>query len=72
METRNRPPPPRGRSFFYVGIFRKKTSKSAKLMDERYICNNLNQMYRFFHFLTKKKSTNVFENGMEGLILFVH
>ena len=47
-------PPRRGRSnppgekFFNAGIFRKNASKYAKLMVERYVCDNLNQIYRFF------------------------
>ena len=36
--------PPR-EIFVTVGIFRKNTSKYAKLMVELYICDNLNQIY---------------------------
>ena len=40
--------------FFSIDI-RKNASKYAKLMVEAYICHNLNQIHRFFLFLTKKK-----------------
>ena len=45
--------PPPGENFLTIGIFRKNTSKYAKLMVEPYTCDNLNQIYRFFSFLTK-------------------
>ena len=48
----NSPPPPREK-FFTIGIFKKNTSKYAKLMFELYICDNLNQIYRFLSLLTK-------------------
>ena len=41
-----------GEKFFNIGIFKKNTSKYAKLMVEPYICYNLRQTYRLF--LTKK------------------
>ena len=44
------PPPRGGEKFFTVYIFRKKTSKYVKLTVELYICDNLSQIYRFFHF----------------------
>ena len=40
--------------FFTVGIFRKNTSSYAKLMVEPCIGDNLNQIYRFLKFSTKK------------------
>ena len=36
--------------FFTIGNFRKNTSKYEKLMVEPDICDNLNQIHRFFHF----------------------
>ena len=33
---------------FTAGIFRKNASKKAKLVVDKYICDNLNQIYRFF------------------------
>ena len=36
---------PSGKKFFTIVIFRKNTSKYAKLMVELYICDNLNQIY---------------------------
>ena len=46
-------PSPRENSFT-IGIFKRITSKYAKLMIELYICDNLNQTYRFLSLLTKK------------------
>ena len=52
---------PPGQKYFTIVIFRKKTSKCAKLMDETYICDNLNQIYGFFFiFNNKKKIWNSF------------
>ena len=42
-----------GEKIFTVGIFRKNASKYAKLIVEPYICENLNQIYRFFPFIPK-------------------
>ena len=39
---------------FSVGTFRKNISNYAKLKVEPYTCDNLNQIYRSFSFLTKK------------------
>ena len=39
---------------FNDGVFRKNSSKYAKLMVELYACDNLNQIYHFFSFLTKR------------------
>ena len=47
--------PPSGKKYFTVGIFRKNTSKYAKLMAEPYICDDLNHKYRFFFFIFNKK-----------------
>ena len=44
---------PPGEKFFTVNFFRKKTSKYAKLIVESCICDNLNQIYQYFPFLTK-------------------
>ena len=64
--------PPLVEKFFTIGIFRKNTSKYAKLMVEPYICDNLNHNYRFFSFLTKNFEIHL-ENRLEGnaLISFV-
>ena len=45
---------PPGEKFFTVNVFRKNISKHSILMVEPYICDNLNQTYRFFLFLRKK------------------
>ena len=39
-----------GVKFFTVGIFRKEASKYGKLILGPHIWDNLNQIYRFFHF----------------------
>ena len=67
-----------GDNFFIVSHFRKNAFNYAKPVVEPYICDNLNQTYRFFSFLTKKlfktSFKNVLENRLEGnrLISFVH
>ena len=50
---------PHGGNFFTFGIFRQNASKNEKLMVETYICDNLNQIYRFFSFLTKNFEINL-------------
>ena len=61
---------------FFFGIFRKNTSKYAKRMIEPYICDSLNQIYRFFFIFNKQifKFQNVLENCLKDnrLIYFVH
>ena len=47
-------PFPPGKKFFTVCIFRKNTSKFAKVMFEPYTRDILNQFYRFFSFLRRK------------------
>ena len=62
-----------GEKFFTVGIFRKNTPKCAKPMVEPYICDNLNQIYRYFSFLTKKiLKFSQSKNRLEGYRDFVH
>ena len=47
-------PPPQGKFFFIVEKrVRKNTSKYAKRMAETRICDNLNQIYRFFLIFNK-------------------
>ena len=64
-------------NFFNIVIFRKNSSKYAELVVEPFVCDNLNQIYRFSLFLTKTfwmSFRNVIENRQEGtkLISFVH
>ena len=62
----------------YINIFRKNASKYVKFMIESYVCDNLNQVYWFFSFLTKKCWKECFRNVIGNhlqdskLIYFVH
>ena len=56
VEVEKMPP---GEKFFILGIFWKNTSKYAKLIVEPHICNNLNQIYRFFHLKKKWKESHL-------------
>ena len=66
---------PPGVKFFTISIFTQNTSKHTKLMVEPFIYDNLNQIYRFFSFLTKNFEIHlVLENCLGGnrLIYFIH
>ena len=65
---------PPNENFFIVGIFGKNTSIYAKLMGELYICDNLNQIYRFFFIFNnnKKKWKESLEATLYYLIMKIH
>ena len=52
--------------FFTIGVFRKNTSRCAKLMVDLYVCDILSQIYRFF--LKGVSFENVSENRLEKII----
>ena len=55
-----------------VGIFKKNTSKYAKLIVEPYICNYLNQIYRIFYFKQKNFEIHLdLENRMNRISPFL-